>query len=62
MEKVTIIFGKEQVDKIHQNQVLTEIEKDKYQKNYFFESKVEADAFVMGIQEAVGWQEVYCLN
>lgn len=62
MEKVTIIFGKEQVDKILQNQVLTEIEKDKFQKSYFFESKVEADAFTKGIQEAVGWQEVYCLN
>lgn len=62
MEKVTIVFGKEQVEKLLQNQLLTEIEKELYQKSYFFGSKIEADAFTKGIQEAVGWQEAYCLN
>jgi hypothetical protein len=59
MAKVTIIFGKEQANKIIQNIPLTPAEKKQFEKIYTFNTLEEADAFSKGVREAVGWQEVY---
>ena len=56
---IKIIFGKEQVDKYLSEISLDEDEKEIHEKEYFFETKAELEAFIKGLDEAVGWTE-YC--
>lgn len=54
---IKIIFGKEQVNKYHQNEPLS-IEEEKINlKEFSFNSKKELEAFCLGLEEAVGWME-----
>lgn len=62
MNKVTVIFGTEQVNKIHNGFLLTNEEKKLFQKEYNFNSVDEELAFIKGIEEAVGWNECYVLE
>lgn len=55
----TIIFGKEQVDKINNNQPLIKEELDLNVKEYSFNTEIEKVAFCKGISESVGWIECY---
>jgi len=59
MKTLTITYGKEQVIKKHNGQKLTTDEEAQFVKTYSFENDKETKAFTMGIEEAVGWQEVY---
>jgi len=59
MKSLTITYGKEQVSKRHNGQKLSADEKNQFVKTYYFETEKEIQAFVKGIEEAVGWQEVY---
>ena len=56
---VKIIFGKEQVDKYLSEIPLDNDEKEIHEKEYFFETKAELEAFIKGVDETVGWSE-YC--
>ena len=56
--RVRVIFGKEQVLKVHRDEPLTEEERSLYVKDYAFETMAEKLAFVKGLNEAVGWMEM----
>lgn len=56
---IKIIFGKEQVNKIHNSKPLTKEELNLNVKGYSFNSEIERIAFCKGIEEAVGWTECY---
>lgn len=59
MTHLTLTFGKEQVQKMHNGQSLTIAEKEQYVKIYSFNTHQEAKAFQEGIEAVIGWQEVY---
>lgn len=54
-----VIFGKEQVMKIYNNDPLTKEEIALNIKEYQFETDNEKQAFINGLNEAIGWQEFY---
>lgn len=56
---ISYILGKEQVDKYLQGIELSDVEKSINIKIYSFNSKSELLAFEKGMQEAVGWTEVF---
>lgn len=62
MHKVSIIFGKEQVNKTLNGIKLSKKERALFMKDYSFNSKSEITAFCKGIDEAIGWQECYLVN
>ncbi|MCU0360058.1 MAG: hypothetical protein MUF75_04960 [Bacteroidia bacterium] len=55
---IKIVFGKEQVLKLHSSQPLTKEEKLLNVKEYTFNSLKEKDAFINGINEGLGWMEI----
>ncbi|POY38814.1 hypothetical protein C3L50_11835 [Flavobacterium alvei] len=57
-----IIFGKEEVDKFISNIPLTKDELEINVKEFSFETELELIAFKKGINEAIGWQELYLLD
>lgn len=50
-----VIFGKEQVAKILNNEVLSEEELNVNVQEYLFETEIEKQAFIKGLNQAVGW-------
>jgi hypothetical protein len=56
---VTIIFGKEQVSKIFNSENLTNEELKLHKKVYSFDTFIEKEAFIKGIEESIGWSECY---
>lgn len=56
---VKIIFGKEQITKIYNNETFTDEELRINVKKYSFNSIEEKEAFINGINEAVGWMECF---
>ncbi len=54
-----IVFGKEQVLKVYNGEPLTTNELNINVKEYVFNELKEKEAFIKGINEAVGWTE-YC--
>ena len=59
---IKIIFGKEQVEKFHNDVKFTSDEMTLNIKEYNFNSHAEKIAFCKGIEEAVGWTECYILE
>lgn len=59
---IKIIFGKEQVNKFLSDVPLTEKEKSINEKEYHFETQLELDAFLKGVNETVGWLECYIVE
>ena len=59
---VSYILGKEQINKYLQDIELSDVEKSINVKTYSFNSKTELLAFEKGMQEAVGWTEVYQIS
>jgi hypothetical protein len=59
MKSITITYGKEQASKMHNGQKLSAAEEAQFVKSYNFKTEKEAQAFIKGVEEAVGWQEVY---
>jgi hypothetical protein len=55
---VTVIFGKDQVDKFENNGPFTFEEFGLYVKQFSFGSKLELDAFILGLEAGEGWQEL----
>ena len=55
--KIRIIFGKEQVIKAYNNLPLSAEELDKTVKEYTFNTLEEKEAFIKGINEAIGWTD-----
>lgn len=53
-----VIFGKEQVAKILNNEVLSNEELNINVKEYQFETEKEKQAFINGLNEAVGWTDI----
>lgn len=56
---VTIIFGKEQVSKIFNIENLSNEELKLNKKVYSFDTLIEKEAFIKGIEESIGWSECY---
>lgn len=56
---IKIIFGKEQVNKFLSDVHFSDEEKSINVKEYHFETKDELVAFQKGINEGVGWNEIY---
>lgn len=52
-----IVFGKEQVTKAFNNVPFTKEELEINVKEYSFNSQEEKEAFLKGINEAIGWNE-----
>jgi hypothetical protein len=52
-----IVFGKEQVTKIYNNEPLTDEELMNNQKEYSFATEEEKNSFLKGINEGIGWTE-----
>lgn len=59
---ITILFGKEVIQKHLNGETLSALEKETHLKTYEFESEAEKFAFQRGVDEAVGWQESYILS
>jgi hypothetical protein len=57
---VKVVFGKEQVIKVYNNQPLTDEEQILFVKEYEFETLQEKLAFIKGMNEAIGWIE-FCI-
>lgn len=55
-----VIFGKEQVAKRHNNKPFTDEEIKLNLKEYQFNSDDEKQAFIKGLNEAIGWIE-FCI-
>lgn len=53
-----VVFGKEQIAKIHYNEVLSNEELNINVREYQFESEKEKQAFINGLNEAVGWTDI----
>ncbi len=59
---VKIVFGKEQVNKIFNNEKLNNEELKINTKEFSFETDIEKIAFCKGIEEAIGWTEYVILE
>ncbi|MCC7534463.1 MAG: hypothetical protein IT246_11020 [Bacteroidia bacterium] len=59
---VKIVFGKEQVNKIFNNEKLNNEELKLNTKEFSFETYIEKIAFCKGIEEAIGWTEYVILE
>lgn len=55
-----VIFGKEQVLKIFNNKPLSGEEIKLYVREYEFNSEEEKQAFIKGLNEAIGWVD-FCI-
>ena len=55
-----VIFGKEQVVKIYNNTPLSDEEIKLNVKEYQFNSAQEKQAFIKGLNEAIGWVD-FCI-
>jgi hypothetical protein len=53
-----VIFGKEQVVKIYNNTPLSDEEIKLNVKEYQFNSAEEKQAFIKGLNEAIGWVDL----
>lgn len=56
---ITVIFGKDAISKHNNGEAFCELEKQVNRKQYYFETEKELIAFVRGIEETVGWLDVY---
>jgi hypothetical protein len=52
---VKVVFGKEQVIKVYNDESLTEEEQSLFVKEYDFDTLQEKLAFIKGLNEAHGW-------
>ena len=59
---VKIIFGKEQIEKYHNDVKFESDELTSNIKEYKFNSEDEKMTFCKGIEEAVGWYECFILE
>lgn len=57
---VLVVYGQEQVKKVYSRIKLNQEEEILNKKEYFFNTKLEKEAFCKGICEAIGWLE-YCI-
>jgi hypothetical protein len=57
---VKVIFGKEQVIKVYNGELLNEEEQSLFVKEYEFDTLQEKMAFINGLNEAIGWVE-FCI-
>lgn len=55
-----VIYGKEQIVKTYNNETLTEEEIKLNVKEYQFNSEEEKQAFIKGLNEAIGWVD-FCI-
>lgn len=55
-----VIYGKEQIVKIYNNETLTDEEIKLNVKEYQFNSEEEKQAFIKGLNEAIGWID-FCI-
>ncbi len=55
-----VIYGKEQIVKTYNNETLTDEEVKLNVKEYQFNSEEEKQAFIKGLNEAVGWLD-FCI-
>lgn len=62
MKKITMVFGTEQVNKIHNGFSLTAEEELINKKDYYFNTEEEISAFIKGVEETIGWNEFYFLK
>ncbi|MBR9833272.1 hypothetical protein GYB57_14100 [bacterium] len=60
MKTLKVVYGAEQVQKLYANQKLSQTELRENVKTYQFESIKEKNAFIKGMEEALGWNN-YCI-
>ncbi|TKC01163.1 hypothetical protein [Pedobacter cryotolerans] len=56
--KLSVIFGEDQAHKIYNNQLLSDEELEINLKKYSFNSLEEKSAFIKGMNEALGWNNL----
>ncbi len=56
---IQLLFGKNEINKYHLDIALTVAEKEINLKRYSFEHRLERDAFLKGVNEAIGWTEYF---
>jgi hypothetical protein len=59
---IQILFGKNEISKYHLDIALTIAEKEINLKKYSFDYKIEMNAFLKGLNEAVGWTEYFLIE
>lgn len=59
-QTLRVVFGKEQIVKIYNNEILTDEEIKLNVKKYQFNSEEEKQAFIRGLNEAIGWVD-FCI-
>ena len=62
MIEISLLFGKQEIDYYLQNDHLTSEMVKINLKKYSFETKDQCDAFIKGVEEGIGWQEVLKLD
>lgn len=60
--KISVIFGKDEISKFYRGEYFSELEKEINIKEFLFNTIEEQEAFCKGIQEGVGWCEIYIDN
>lgn len=59
-QTLRVVFGKEQIAKIYNNEILSDEEIKLNVKKYQFKSEEEKQAFIRGLNEAIGWVD-FCI-
>ena len=54
-QQIKILFGETEVNKFEEGNLL-EIESSSFQ-TYSFNTKIESEAFLLGLREGMGWQD-----
>ena len=60
MIKIEILFGEQEVRKYEQGTEFTDYEKILNIKAYYFNSELEKQSFIRGLEEGIGWNN-YCI-
>ena len=59
---LTVLFGSDQVRKFHNKEIFSDSEIAEHMKFYSFETEIELNAFIFGLQEANGWLDLVYLK
>lgn len=55
---VKILFGIDQTQKFYNNEPLSSEEISQFTKSYSFDTEIELNSFILGIEEANGWLDL----
>jgi hypothetical protein len=55
---ITVLFGSDQVRKFHNKEIFSEEEIKQFAKTFLFQTRIELEAFILGIEAANGWLDL----